>query len=140
MEYKVYIENYNLIFEPKRGARIAIPLEDISEFTIDGVYSDAVTPGVIAGKPFLFTKKNPTMSGTIVIGFNKYDETIIQKKYYKKVINKYHYFKIKHIKNVFDIAEQIIDLKIHYDQVLIKQIIKYDNEDNEFYNMTKFYK
>ena len=139
MKYEVYIEDKNLIFEPKRGAIIAIPLDEITCFAIDKITSDAIVPTMIGGKISFITKKNPSLFGTIVVGLTRYTEIMIQKKYYKKIINKYRYIKIKHVKNVFRVSEALINLNIHFDQVLIKEVIKLDNEDNEFYHMTKFF-
>ena len=137
MKYEVYIDKDNLIFEPKHGKPIAFEFKEISNFTIIKVNNDALVPTMIGGKPYFLTKKNPTLSGTIVIAFNDYYEKEIQKKNYKKIISIYPYFKIKHVNNVYDIGEKLIDLKVHYDSVITKKIKKIDNDGHEFYSYTK---
>lgn len=137
MKYKVYIEDEYLMFENKRGNRIAFPFNEILNFTIINVGSDALAPTMLNGKPFFLIKKDPTLKGTILFALDTYNEKEIQKKNYKKIIRKYNYLKMKNVDNVFDIGEQLIDLKINYDSVILKEIKKIDNDGHEFYSYTK---
>ena len=96
-----------------------IPLNEIGEFTID---KTIISSGfdVIPGKvPFVTRRllKNPR--GNIVIGLKQGNEKTILKKRYKKMITKYKYVRIKNVNKVFDIAEEMIDLGIHYVQKLM---------------------
>lgn len=134
MKYTVYIENNQLVFLPKRGKGAAFNLDEILCFMIDDVHTDSHMPLIINGVPFFIKKKNPITYGSIIIGFKEYLSKSIQKSKHKKVINKYSYFKIKHIHNIFDIAEKIINLGIDFADVPFKNIYKYDLNNKIFYS------
>ena len=139
VKYDVYIENKNLIFDSRRKT-ITFPLSDVVCFNTAKINNDAMTTMFIGGKPYFMTKKEKDIhyNGTIIIGLKTCNETIKQKRNYKKVIKIYDSFAIKNVSNVFDVAEKLIDLKIKYNDILKKEVFKYDNEGNQFYNYTLY--
>ena len=138
MKYTVTIENNQLIFLPKRGNGVSFDVNDISCFMVSNVHTDSHVPIFINGRPFFLEIKNPVTYGSIIIGFKGYLSKEIQKPKYKEVINKYTYFKIKHIHNVFDIAEKLIDLNINYDNVPLKETLRYTLSNKKFYSKEIF--
>ena len=68
-------------------------------------------------------------------GYDEGDKALV---IISEVINKYTYFKIKHIHNVFDIAEKLIDLNINYDNVPLKETLRYTLSNKKFYSKEIF--
>ena len=140
MKYKVYIEGGYLVFKPRFHQETRIPFKDISEFVIEKSWAFKRSLVVINGISLFYQKELPEIAGTIVIGMERGLEKTIQKRCYRKVITTYPWVKIKDIDDVFRIAQQLLDLGIHYEQNLVyKTVEKFDNDDNCFYRNERFF-
>ncbi|MBO7085946.1 MAG: hypothetical protein J6W25_02415 [Bacilli bacterium] len=139
MKYDAYINNNKLVLEPKRGKPVVIPLVDISEFTIDKTIAGTNVVSSVNGTTYILplTYKHP--KGNIVIGLKNGVKKEVYRHNYKKVVTCYDYIKIKGITDVYGLCEKVIDLGVHYDKVIFKEIKKYDYDGNEVYNCSKFF-
>ena len=139
MKYDAYIKNNNLVLKPQFHESINIPINNISEFTIDKTSSGSTFGGMINGKPFFLHHTYKKTKGNLVIGLKNGITKEIYKRNFKKVISKYEFIRVKNIDDVYGLAEKLVDLGIHYDDVVYKEVKKYDLEGNVIYNCTRFF-
>ena len=139
MYYKIIKTDKEIIFQDIYNKEIKIRYDDISEFVIDKSIAYKTIPIFIMGRPSFMIKELKDIKGDIVIGLKKGLETTTYKKRYKKIVTEYEYVRIKHIDDVYGLAEILINLGLNYDNVVYKDIKKYDYDDNEIYSCTHFF-
>ncbi|MBO4666671.1 MAG: hypothetical protein J5666_00890 [Bacilli bacterium] len=125
-----------IIIKSKYGQPQAITKKNISGYVVTSIKRESMVP-IMAGKTmYIVPKKNPTTYGTIMIGYNSFTETTIEKKNYFLVLKIFKHITIRNVINLFEVEKELKKLKMQNDVVLLETLTKKYKNKNKVYTKT----